>query len=73
MGYLSTLHVVHRDLKPDNCLVEPERGLLKICDFGTAKMVKTGKGFFQENIFYGPGFKCEIESVRSLLSHCFQI
>ena len=43
MGYLSTLKVVHRDLKPDNCLVEPERGLLKVCDFGTAKMVKNGK------------------------------
>jgi len=42
VGYLSTLKVVHRDLKPDNCLVEPERGLLKVCDFGTAKMVKNG-------------------------------
>jgi len=42
VGYLSTLRVVHRDLKPDNCLVEPERGLLKVCDFGTAKMVKSG-------------------------------
>jgi len=42
VGYLSTLRVVHRDLKPDNCLVEPERGLLKVCDFGTAKMVRSG-------------------------------
>jgi len=41
-AYLATLHVVHRDLKPDNCLVEPERGLLKICDFGTAKKVRSG-------------------------------
>jgi serine/threonine protein kinase len=30
--------IIHRDLKPANLLVDPRTCILKVCDFGTAKM-----------------------------------
>jgi glycogen synthase kinase 3 beta len=39
LAYLHGLGVTHRDLKPENVLVNAETGELKICDFGSAKML----------------------------------
>jgi glycogen synthase kinase 3 beta len=40
LSYLHDLGVTHRDLKPENILINGETGDLKICDFGSAKMLK---------------------------------
>lgn len=37
LHYLHGIGITHRDLKPQNMLVDPESGDLKICDLGSAK------------------------------------
>eukprot|EP00331_Platyophrya_macrostoma_P018805 CAMPEP_0176474884 /NCGR_PEP_ID=MMETSP0127-20121128/43291_1 /TAXON_ID=938130 /ORGANISM="Platyophrya macrostoma, Strain WH" /LENGTH=356 /DNA_ID=CAMNT_0017870403 /DNA_START=187 /DNA_END=1257 /DNA_ORIENTATION=+ len=37
--HLPTVNVCHRDIKPHNVLVNAETGVLKICDFGSAKQL----------------------------------
>lgn len=43
LNYLHQIGVTHRDIKPQNILVDPENGVLKICDFGSAKKIKPGE------------------------------
>jgi serine/threonine protein kinase len=41
MKYIHSQHVIHRDLKPDNLLID-DKFRLRICDFGTAVFEKCG-------------------------------
>jgi glycogen synthase kinase 3 beta len=43
LAYIHDLNIAHRDVKPQNLLVEPRTQVLKICDFGSAKMLVTGE------------------------------
>ena len=43
IGYLSSLGICHRDIKPPNVLIDPEDYTLKICDFGCAKHLVKGE------------------------------
>lgn len=39
LAYIHSLGVCHRDIKPQNLLVNPETHMLKLCDFGSAKIL----------------------------------
>ncbi|EDX15117.1 putative glycogen synthase kinase-3 homolog [Drosophila simulans] len=43
MGYLHSLGFCHRDIKPQNMLLDSETGVLKLCDFGSAKQLISGE------------------------------
>ena len=43
IGYLQSLGICHRDIKPQNVLIDPEDQTLKICDFGCAKHLVKGE------------------------------
>ena len=43
LAYLSDLNIAHRDVKPQNLLVEPRTQVLKLCDFGSAKVLVPGE------------------------------
>jgi len=39
LAYIHSLGICHRDIKPQNLLVNPETHELKLCDFGSAKQL----------------------------------
>lgn len=39
LAYIHSLGICHRDIKPQNLLVNPETSELKLCDFGSAKQL----------------------------------
>ncbi|KAA8498490.1 Glycogen synthase kinase-3 beta [Porphyridium purpureum] len=41
--YIHARGMCHRDIKPQNLLVDPETHILKLCDFGSAKMLVKGE------------------------------
>jgi serine/threonine protein kinase len=43
LSYIHALGYCHRDIKPQNLLVNPESHSLKICDFGSAKRLVKGE------------------------------
>lgn len=43
LNYIHSMDICHRDIKPQNLLLNPETGVLKLCDFGSAKALVTGE------------------------------
>ena len=42
LNYLATLSIAHRDIKPQNILVDFNKNKALICDFGSAKQLAKG-------------------------------
>lgn len=42
LNHMHQIGYIHRDIKPSNLLIDSETGVLKICDFGSAKRPKPG-------------------------------
>ncbi|KAH0999787.1 hypothetical protein HUJ04_013560 [Dendroctonus ponderosae] len=43
LAYIHSMGICHRDIKPQNLLLDPETGILKLCDFGSAKHLVKGE------------------------------
>ncbi|KAA6390944.1 MAG: putative Glycogen synthase kinase-3 beta [Streblomastix strix] len=43
LAYIHGLGICHRDIKPQNILVDPQSGVLKLCDFGSSKVLRAGE------------------------------
>ena len=39
LAYIHSVGICHRDIKPQNLLLNPATGVLKLCDFGSAKIL----------------------------------
>ncbi|KAI8976091.1 kinase-like domain-containing protein [Pilobolus umbonatus] len=48
LAYSHAFSICHRDIKPQNLLVHPITGVLKLCDFGSAKVLVSG----EQNVAY---------------------
>lgn len=42
LAYLAEKSIAHRDIKPQNILVDLKKNRIVICDFGSAKKLKKG-------------------------------
>lgn len=43
LAYIHSMGICHRDIKPQNLLLDPESAVLKLCDFGSAKQLVKGE------------------------------
>jgi serine/threonine protein kinase len=43
LNYIHSMNICHRDIKPQNLLIDPINGILKLCDFGSAKQLVRGE------------------------------
>eukprot|EP00290_Baffinella_frigidus_P026449 CAMPEP_0180237996 /NCGR_PEP_ID=MMETSP0987-20121128/30675_1 /TAXON_ID=697907 /ORGANISM="non described non described, Strain CCMP2293" /LENGTH=349 /DNA_ID=CAMNT_0022204455 /DNA_START=12 /DNA_END=1061 /DNA_ORIENTATION=- len=48
LAYVHSMGVCHRDIKPQNLLLDPNSHVVKLCDFGSAKLLVPG----ESNIAY---------------------
>ena len=43
LAYIHKLGICHRDIKPQNVLIDPQKHILRLCDFGSAKRFVKGE------------------------------
>ena len=62
LAYIHNMKICHRDIKPQNVLVDTKLNKLVLCDFGSAKKLRVGEpnvayicsryNYFTYNLFY---------------------
>mmetsp|Transcript_17743 Transcript_17743/g.28348 ORF Transcript_17743/g.28348 Transcript_17743/m.28348 type:complete len:372 (-) Transcript_17743:24-1139(-) len=61
-GYLAQLNLSHRDIKPQNILVNHEKRVIKLCDFGSAKQLnddECNKHYICSRFYRAPELLCK--------------
>lgn len=71
LEYLHKYNICHRDIKPLNILVDRHSGLVKVCDFGSAKIIQpndTNNSYVCSRIYRAPelilnenNYSCKID------------
>jgi len=69
LGYLHRQNIIHRDVKPNNIIVDPTRGPVLI-DFGAAKLGWTQMKTGSETIIGTPGWSCPHQFQGGLIPSC---
>jgi glycogen synthase kinase 3 beta len=80
LAYIHSQGICHRDIKPQNLLLDPETAVLKLCDFGSAKVLVRGEPnvsyicsrYYRapELIFGATDYTSEIGELNELLYVC---
>lgn len=71
LAYIHSLGVCHRDIKPQNLLLDPDSAVLKLCDFGSAKHLVRG----EPNVSYicSRYFYIDMSYYLFCLNSCFSL
>lgn len=65
LAYIHGIGICHRDIKPQNLLVDPATHILKLCDFGSAKRLIVGKSCIFPSDFRGAKCRLYLLSILS--------
>lgn len=83
LAYIHSVGICHRDIKPQNLLLNPSTGVLKLCDFGSAKILVAGEPnvsyicsrYYRapELIFGATNYTTSIGALLSLVLSCLDL